>query len=165
MEEINFNKVMKEFYSFKQKLINKIEGNIDYNKFFIGEECYIINDIWNNKLEKCFNQYKAIEEKNKSNPLLDYNLSIIERPEIISNFATIISHINKNAKFKIFSKSLLEYLYCKNDLRDHNYAKYYAGNNKLIIEFQGKDEDKALLLIDPLDIDDIKKKIIYYYNK
>ena len=101
MEEKDFNSVMKEFYSFKSILINKIKGNIDNNKLFRGEDCYIINDIWYNKLEKCFNQYKAIEEKNKTNSLIDYKLLINKGPEIISNFTTIISHINENNKFSI----------------------------------------------------------------
>ena len=158
MDEGNFNIVMREFYRFKQKLISKIKGNIDNNKLLSWEDCYIINENWNNKLEKCFIQYKAIEEQNKLNTLLEYNLSINEVPEIIANFTKIISHINSNNKFKLFSKSLLEYLYSKNDLKNCNYAKYFTGNNKIIIEFQRKDEDKALLLIDPLGKDDIKKK-------
>ena len=158
MDEGNFNIVRREFYSFKQKLISKIKGNIDNNKLLSGEDCYIINENWNNRLEKCFIQYKTIEEQNKLNTLLEYNLSINEVPEIIANFTKIISHINSNNKFKLFSKSLLEYLYSKNDLKNCNYAKYFAGNNKIIIEFQRKDEDKALLLIDPLGKDDIKKK-------
>ena len=89
---------------------------------------------------------------------------INEGPEIIPNFTKIISHIFNNNKFEIFSKSLFDYLYTINDLNNCNYAKYYAGNNKLIIEFQGKNEDKALLLIDPYSKDEIKK-IIYYFNK
>ena len=169
MDEGNFNIVMKEFYSFKEKLISKIKSNFDGSKLLCADDCYIINENWNNKLEKCFIQYKAIEEQNKLNSLLENNLSINEVPEIISNFTTLISHINNNNKFKLFSKSLLEYLISENNLKNYNYAKYFAENNKIIIEFQGKDEDKALLLIDPLGKDDIKKKsfiiIINYKNE
>ena len=56
MDVGDFYKVIKEFNSFRQKLINNIEGNIDNNRLFKGEDCYIINDIWYNKLENCFNQ-------------------------------------------------------------------------------------------------------------
>ena len=158
MKAGDFNKVMNEFYSFKKRLIEKIKTNI--NKLLIGEDCYIVNEIWNNKLEKYFNQYKIIEERNKSNYLFElYNL-INEEPEIIANSTTIISLINNNNKFKIIGKNLFKLLYNnKYDLTDCNYAKYYAGNNKLIIEFQGKNEDKALLLIHPLGIDNIKKNL------
>jgi len=107
MDEGNFNKVMKEFYSFKQKLISKIKSNINENKLLSGDDCYIIKENWNNKLEKCFIQYNTIEEQNKLNALLEYNLSINEIPEIIDNFEEIIPHINNNNKFKLFSKSLL----------------------------------------------------------
>ena len=98
MDEGNFNIVMREFYRFKQILISKIKGNIDNNKLLSGEDCYIINENWNNRLEKCFIQYKTIEEQNKLNTLLEYNLSINEVPEIIANFTKIISHINSNNK-------------------------------------------------------------------
>ena len=154
MEEENFKKVMNEFYSFKQRLINKIKGDYSPSN---EEECYIINETWNNKLEKCFNQYESFNDKISSNYLLQNNPLINEGPEIIPNFTKIIFYINNNNKFEIFSKSLFDYLYTINDLNNCNYAKYYAGNNKLIIEFQGKEEDKALLLIDPLNKDEIKK--------
>ena len=155
MEEENFKKVMKEFYSFKQRLINKIKGDYAPSS---EEECYIINEAWNNKLEKCFNQFKTFNDKVSSNYLLQNNPLINEGPEILQNFTKIIFYINNNNKFEIFSKSLFDYLYTINDLNNCNYAKYYAGNNKLIIEFQGEHEEKALLLIDPLGKDEIKKK-------
>jgi len=164
MEEENFKKVMNVFYGFKQRLINKIKYDyITSNE----EECYIINETWNNKLEKCLNQYETIKEKNSLNYLLQNNPMINKAPEIIPNFTTIISYIYNNNKFELFSKSLLDYSYTINDLNNYNYAKYYAGNNKLIIEFQGNDEDKALLLINPLGKDEIKKKsfIILINNK
>ena len=161
MEEENFKNAMNIFYGFKQRLINKIKGDyITSNE----EECYIINETWYNKLEKCFNQYETIKEKNSLNYLLQNNPMINEAPEIIPNIAKIISYIYNNNKFEIFSKSLLDYLYTINDLNNCNYDKYYAGNNKLIIEFKGKKEDKALLLM----IHWVKmklKKIIYYFNK
>jgi len=84
--------------------------------------------------------------------------------EIIPNFTKMISHFYNNNKFKIFNKSIFDYLYTINDLNNYNYTKYYAGNNNLVIEFQGKKEDKALLLM----IHWVKmklKKIIYYFNK
>jgi len=158
MEEENFKKIMNDFYSFKQRLINKIKGDyVPSNE----EECYIINETWNNKLEEFFNQYKNIKEKNSSNYLFEYNLLINKGPEIIPNFTKMISHIYNKKKFEIFSKSLYDKLYIINDLNNfsNDNAKYYAGNNKLIIEFQGKDEDKALLLIDPLGKDKIKKML------
>ena len=109
MKDGDFNKVMNEFYSFKKRLIEKIKTNI--NKLLIGEDCYIVNEIWNNKLEKYFNQYKIIEERNKSYYLFElYNL-INEEPEIIANSTTIISLINNNNKFKIIGKNLFKLLY------------------------------------------------------
>jgi len=60
----------------------------------------------------------------------------------------LIFHIYNNNNFKIFSKSLYDKSYIINDLNNFSYgnAKFCEGNNKLIIEFQGKDEDMALLL-------------------
>ena len=146
MEEENFNRVKNEFNGFKNRLINNIKDNIDNNRSIIGEDCYIVNEIWNNKLEKCFNQCTNNEERNKSKDLLEFYSLINDGPKIIPNSTTIISLINDNNKFKLLSKNIFEFLYQKYDLSDCNYAKYFAGNNKLIIEFQGKDEDKALLL-------------------
>jgi len=74
---------------------------------------------------------------------------INEEPEIIPNFTKMLFYINSNNKFEIFSKSLFDYFidfYSKinniNSLNNCNYAKYYAGNNRLIIEFKRKDEDR-----------------------
>ena len=49
MSEENYKKAINEFNNFKQILIKQIKGN------FIENECYIINEIWNNDLENCFN--------------------------------------------------------------------------------------------------------------
>ena len=67
MEEETFKKVMNGFYSFKQRLINKIKGEYAQSN---EEECHIINENWNDKLEKCFNEYKTFKDKISSNYLL-----------------------------------------------------------------------------------------------
>ena len=39
----------------------------------------------------------------------------------------------------------------KNYLKDLPIIQYYGGNNKIIIEYKNKNDNKALLLINPLD--------------
>lgn len=48
-------------------------------------------------------------------------------------------------------KSLLEYVYQKNYLKNNFCVLYYCSNNRLIIEFQKGNEDKALLILNPLN--------------
>ena len=58
-------------------------------------------------------------------------------------------------------------LYPKKSLKNCINTKYYTGNSKIIIEFQGKNEDKSLLIA-PFDVDEIKKNnifIILYKDK
>ena len=157
MNEQIYNRIKNDYYSFRDRLIKNIQKQIQINNSFTEEECYLSNENWINKIENLFNEYDY--KQNKSyNQILNNN--IFQSPEIINDFNSIINYIKNNKQFRIISKTFMESIYEKDSLKEFNYAKYYAGNNKLIIEFQGKDEDKILLLIDPLDKDGIKIFII-----
>jgi len=49
MEEENFIKIMNELYRFKQRLINRIKDDYAPSN---EEECFIINETLNYKIEK-----------------------------------------------------------------------------------------------------------------
>ncbi len=80
------------------------------------------------------------------------NVSFPEKaPLFINDFSGAINLLKKNKKFKLIHKSLLQYVYQKNYLKNNFCVLYYCSNNRLIIEFQKGNEDKALLILNPLN--------------
>ena len=71
------------------------------------------------------------------------------QPIFINDLYSIIEYINNKKNIKFISKKLLELIYNRNDLKEHHYIKYYAGNNTLIVEYEN--DNKAILFIDPLN--------------
>ena len=138
--------IKNDYYSFRNRLIKNIKNQFNNNSF-IDEECYLVNETWTKQIENLFIEFDNKQNKDNSSILND---NIFDSPEIINDFISILNYIKNNIQFKIISKSFIEYIYKKDYLKDFNYAKYYAGNNKLIIEYQSKDEKKAILLINPL---------------
>ena len=70
---------------------------------------------------------------------------------------------------ELISKNIIRFIY-QNDLNYNSIVNYYAGNGKLIIEFQDKYEDDSILLFNPLEKCNIEKNIfifstIKYNNK
>ena len=162
MNEQIYNRIKNDYYSFRDRLIKNIQKQIQINNYFIDEECYLANENWINKIENLFNEYDY--KQNKSyNKILNNN--ICQSPEIINDFNSIINYLKNNKQFKIISKSFMESIYKKDYLKEFNYAKYYAGNNKLIIEYQIKNEKNALLLINPLNKIQNKNEIFIILNQ
>ena len=64
---------------------------------------------------------------------------------------------------KLLNRTFFESIYEEEDLKYFKKIKYYSGNNKLIIEYKGNNENKALLLINPLK--EIKAFIISITNE
>ena len=54
---------------------------------------------------------------------------------------------------------MIEFIYSKSDLKGANCVYYYAGNNKIIIEYKVMNEKYALLSMTPLDEKIIKNKL------
>ena len=142
-------KIIKEYYSFREKLKKKIKGNLNLLEY---EECCFIEESWINKLEKYFNEYTNEKEKNNLNfDLLLNDILPIKSLEIIDNLESYINSKIKNKKFYLINKDIINLFNKENKLKDYNFVKYYAGNNKLIIEFVPKNNYIELILINSFD--------------
>ena len=147
-----------EYNNFRNELtknIKNIPNNIE------SEDCYLIEESINNKIFEYFNNHNDILN-NKIN--INFNEKTI--PNIIINdFNSCIKSLKNKKKLKLISKQLIEAIYKGNDLRQFNNIKYYAGNNKIIIEFKEQEDNKALLLINPLEENDKKENIFIISTK
>ena len=144
MDEQKFKLIMKTYYDFRNNLSTKINNN-DYSLY--SEDCYLIEEPWINELINCFNHYNNLKNSNSS---FKFDFSLPSNPPvIIQNFDGIIKNIKDLKKFRIVNKNLIEFFY--KDLNGILIVNYYTGNNKIIIEFKENRNNKALLLINPLD--------------
>ena len=145
MDEQNFKLIMKTYYDFRNNLSTKI-NNINLTLY--SEDCYLIEEPWINELINCFNQCNNNLKNSHSSFKFDFSLPS-NPPVFIQNFDGIIKNIKDFKKFRIVNKNLIEFFY--KDLNGIPIVKYYTGNNKIIIEFKENRNNKALLLINPLD--------------
>ena len=139
MNEEIFLEMMKKYHDFKNYLID----HINYTFLSYGiEECYFIDELWIYELENCFKKYNNIGY-----------FSIPERfPIFINSISSYISYIKKKQNFSLISKKVINILYKysnKEELKNQNKVKYYAGFGKLIIEFNNN--GGSLLIMNPLD--------------
>ena len=164
MDEQFFVTIMNEYYSFKDRLEKRIKKSAFSCKY---EDYYLIDENWNNKLVKCFTDYKALKKSNENLKISKDDCTLPEGdPEFINDFPKLIRHLKNNKNIKLVSKRLIEFIYSKNDLKGVNYVYYFAGNNKLIIEYKGMNEKHALLSMAPLDEKINKNKLfILVINK
>ena len=101
---------------------------------------------------------KEINPKITNRPL--NNISTLKIDEfLIKDFAKIQYYIKNNKKFKLINKLSIDLIF-KSKL-NFPFVQYYGGNNKIIIVFKGK-KDKPLLLINPLDENQLKKKHLLF---
>ena len=153
MNEETFIESMKENYSYRKKL-EKISNE---SNSIINDICYLIDENWYDDLNKNYIRYintKNIENRIEFNKLINFPK---RDPNFINNFSELIESIENKIEFKLVSKNLMEIIYKKEYLKKFNYIKYYGRNNKLIIEYQIKDENKLLLIVDPFKL--IKREI------
>ena len=155
MDEENFNIIINEYYNFRSNFSDNINNSsINLNK----ETYYLIEENWIDNLKEGFNKYKDLKKKNELNEEFDYYDLLPEvEPNFINDCCSILKYIENGKKIKCLSKKLFELIYGKNKLKGENYIKYYSGNNKLIIEYEN--DNKAILLIDPLNQREIKNNI------
>ena len=143
---------MEDYKNFRDVLLKCIK-NKDKSLFTQNsEDCYLIEENYINK--NMFNDIpKCFDEKRKFN-FIHKNETIF-----INTFKSIIEHIIKGKKLKIINKKFAEFFLDNRDhLKNIPIIKYYAGNNQLIIEYKDKKDDKALLIINPLDQVSIKNR-------
>ncbi len=134
MNEQSFLKIKKEY--------EELERNIKKNYILLyNKESYIIKDSWINDYFQYNNNIGSEASFTKSN----------KDPEIINDISSAINCLKNNTKFKIISKQLMMPIINNNELNKYKSINYYTGNNKIIIEFIESDENKCLLLINPLN--------------
>ena len=149
MDEKFFVTIMNEYYSFKDRLEKRIKKSTFSCKY---EDYYLIDENWYNKLEKCFTDYKALKKTNEDSKISKDDISLPEGdPEFINDFPKLVNHLKNNKNIRLVSKRLVEFIYSKNDLKGVNCVYYYAGNNKIIIEYKGMNEKHALLSMTPFE--------------
>ena len=153
MNEGTFFESMNENNSFG----NKLDKITNESNSIINEICYLIDENWYNELNQNYKRY--INTKKISNGIEFSKLINFPQkdPNFINNFSELIENLKNNIEFRLISKKLMEIIYRKEYLKKFNYIKYYGKNNKLIIEFQIKDENKSLLIVDPFKL--IKREI------
>ena len=142
MDKVNFNVIKKTYDDFRNSLIINI-NNKDKNLFTQNsEDCYLIEESWNDELLK-----SLYNSKDSS----DY-ITLPKNFTFINNFNEIIAHLKDGKKLNLINKKFIDLL-CQNEnnLKNIPIIKYYGGNNKIIIEYKDKKNDNAILIIDPLN--------------
>ena len=146
MEEQNLNAFKETYDKFRNKLINDITNQQMSSN---SEDCCLIDELF-------FSDY--INPKITNRPL--NNIPTLKIDEfLIKDFAKIQYYIKNNKKFKLINKLSIDLIF-KSKL-NFPFVQYYGGNNKIIIVFKGK-KDKPLLLINPLDENQLKKKHLLF---
>ena len=141
-----YEQIIKEYNLFESSLNDKLKSTIPIT---IGNYCYIIKENWFNKINKLINYEKNNQlekDKDNSNILTFKN----EQPEFIDDISSFLDCLSKKINIKFINLKLLELLYDKDILKNHNQVSFYSGNNKIIIEYKEK-QNNALLLINPLE--------------
>ena len=161
MNEEEFISIKNEFCKFREQLSK------DIKKTWISlsqEGCYLIEGSSFEKLKEGFNKYENLKKENKIDEEFDYD-NLIPDFIFINDFSSVIHCLKSNIKFKLISKKLIEMIYDEDFLKENNCIKYYSGKNKLLIEYKDIKENKSILIIDPLNENEIKKRIYIISNK
>jgi hypothetical protein len=142
MNADSINRFKTNYDLFNQEIEHEIK-NKDISKKNI--DCFLFNSSW----EKLLNDTNG-------NKMIDY-------PEFKNEFSDAIQSLEKNDKVKLLSKSTFEIIYQKS-LNIYKIVKYYAGYNKLIIEYKREKETiyDIILLINPLE--PLNKKILITFQ-
>ena len=160
MDEKSYVSIKKEFYNFKDRLSKNITNTTISLE---NEECYLIEESWENELIQYFDKYNNIIINNKKidkNKIDFLNYLPENAPVFINDFSSVFKCLKNNKKMKLISKNIIESIYEEDDLKENNIIKYYSGYYKLIIEYKGNNENKdnkALLIINPFNKNNIKK--------
>ena len=160
MDEDYFISIKKEYHYFEKLLSEKVK---DSKIFLDTEDCCLIEETWNNELLKCFDEYNKIKKKKKT---LNYdNLLPNKSPHFLNDFASILKNLKDNIKLKLVSRKLIELIYEEKYIKEDYFVKFYTGNNKIIIEYKENEDNKELLLIDPLNYIESQDNIFIIFIK
>ena len=140
----------------KNIIINQINKYIDFRNNLVesvkylmefSSECYLINEDWKKELEE---RIKLIRKTSNEN--LNYLFSIKKKPIFINSFSQALIYLKNNINFKLVNKELIEFLYNNNNILKNNNVLYVLGkNNKLIIDFMDKNDNKSILIEYPFN--------------
>ena len=150
MIEKNITKIIREFKSFEEGMINDIKNKIN-PKLMNYKECVLIKEDWYNKFSKII----ALDKNNKYSEERDKKLQNFlakKNPEIFNDIESAINCLNNLSKLKLISNNLIKLAYNdSNNLKNISRVHYYAGYNKLIVEYKENKENDGLLFINPLE--------------
>ena len=135
--------IIKEYKMFKNSLKNKVKSKVS---IITANYCYLIKEGWYDGFHELINCKKLEKNKNNNIKLALKN----EQPEFIDDISSALDCLNNKAKIKFMSIKILELIYDKNILKDHNQISFCSGNNKIIIEYKDK-QDNALFIVNPLE--------------
>ena len=158
----NYSKIIREFISFKTN-INKEISNANYSKNITKNECFYIKEKLFNEIEekiKQINNKKNISQEVKMNIFKQFIQN--NNQDIINDISSAINNLENNSNLKLINKNIISSCYEKSFVLNLNSVKYYAGNNKLIIEFNKPDLSNILLIIKPLE--NLSEQTIYSFS-
>ena len=137
--------IIKEYNSFKTSFEQKLK-NIPIT---VANFCYLIKEEWDNKIFNLINSINNNQLKTNKDKNIFLKLKN-EQPEFIDDISSVLDCLNNKIRIKFMGIKLVELIYNKKILKNHNKISYYTGNNKIIIEYEEK-QDNALLIENPLE--------------
>ena len=143
-KNINIISLIQEYYKWKTKIMNSINSS---QITLYSEDCCICEESFINEFEDLLNNF--MNRKNY-NPNISMQFPKIDEI-FINNFSQIIAKLQNNIKLKLINLLTLNIMYNKKPQRNLPLVKFYAGNKRIIIEFKENKDNKALLLINPLE--------------
>ena len=149
--------ILKNLNSFQNDLKRQIDTLI-----LQPIECYLMDKNWKNHLLNYF-----IDTKSYNSSIRYFRLSFC--PDIqhsfIDNFSDAINFIHNGGQFTYVRKDTMELFFDKGELmKFHKTTKIYCLNKKIIINFQGNDINKSLLILNPFEVFDNKNIFIILGN-
>ena len=148
------NNIIQEFLNFKTNLKKEILNNTNLKSNY-SNECYYIKEDWFNDLEDFVSETiskKNIKKEVKNDIIKNYLDK--NKPEFINDISSAINNLEKGINLKIITNKIINAAY-KKELLKYKSVKYYAGNNKLLIEFTKNSGSstifKTLIIINPTE--------------
>ena len=149
MDDAILKNCIKKYDSFR----NKLKLIINSSNSMLIETIYLVDKSWREEFKKIIEKFNNFQNKNEISKLKkiinNFNNFIKKEPPFIKDISEIISYIKNNKKYSLINRDLMKIIINKDILNKFNYFKCYGQNNKLIIESQIIEENRALLLVDP----------------
>lgn len=167
MDDVKYNCFKEQYNSFQESIEKKIkEQKLSYQI----NECFLINNSLVKQIKTKFNQYDKNKTSKRKKDDITQTVLILpnKESEIINNKSSAIQFFQKEYNLKLIAKNVLESLY-DSKLLMYNTINYFAGYNKLIIEYKEENSNNvnnSLLLINPFQLinNNYKSYIIAFKN-